>query len=96
MDELYTAITFYDEEKFMEAYELFYPLATSKKNPEAQFYLGMMYFYGEGLTADLMSVKATIEKQKNELKAMLKDNEMGVTDKEKKLLKWKVKNIIKK
>ena len=57
MDELYTAIALYDEEKFTQAYELFYPLAAYKKNPEAQFYLGMMYFYGEGLTVDLEQAK---------------------------------------
>ncbi len=43
------AIALYQEGKFEEAYELFYPLATYERHAEAQYYLGMMYFEGEGV-----------------------------------------------
>ncbi len=47
------AIALYQAEQFRQAYELFYPLATYERNAEAQYYLGMMYFEGEGVDKDV-------------------------------------------
>ncbi len=47
------AITLYQENRFTEAYELFYPLATYDRDPEAQYYLGLMYFEGDGVEQDI-------------------------------------------
>ncbi len=47
------AITLYQENQFTQAYELFYPLATYERDAEAQYYLGMMYFEGEGVEKDI-------------------------------------------
>lgn len=43
------AITLYNDKKFEEAYELFYPLAAYERNADAQYYLGLMYFDGDGV-----------------------------------------------
>jgi len=53
MDELYDGIEAYDAQEFEKAYRLLYPLGAYKRNAEAQFYLGMMYFYGEGVEKDI-------------------------------------------
>lgn len=53
MDELYAAIAAYDAQDFAKAYELLYPLAAHKRNSEAQFHMGMLYFYGEGVEKDI-------------------------------------------
>ena len=47
------AIALYQESQFTQAYELFYPLATYERDAEAQYYLGMMYFEGEGVEKDI-------------------------------------------
>jgi uncharacterized protein len=49
MEELYEGIAAYDAGDFVKAYELLYPLAAYKRNSEAQFHMGMIYFYGEGV-----------------------------------------------
>lgn len=53
MDDLYDAIAAYEAADYTRARELFYPLAAYKKDAEAQFYLGMIYFYGEGVEKNL-------------------------------------------
>ncbi len=49
MDELIEGINAYNAGDFAKAYELLYPLAQYRRDDEAQLYLGMMYFYGEGV-----------------------------------------------
>ena len=51
--ELESAILLYNDKKFEEADEIFYPLATYERNAEAQYYLGLMYFEGEGVEKDI-------------------------------------------
>lgn len=53
MDELYEGIEAYNAGNFAKARELLYPLAAYKRNDEAQFYMGMIYFYGEGVEQDI-------------------------------------------
>jgi uncharacterized protein len=53
MDELYEGIAAYDAGDFTKAYELLYPLAAYKRDSEAQFHMGMIYFYGEGVEKDI-------------------------------------------
>lgn len=53
MDELYAGIAAYDLGDFTKAYEILYPLAAYKRNAEAQFHLGMIFFYGEGVEKDI-------------------------------------------
>jgi len=53
MDALEEAINAYAEQNYTKAYDLFYPLATKERNSEAQFHLGMIYFYGEGVQKDI-------------------------------------------
>ncbi|MGD9970656.1 MAG: hypothetical protein AB7S65_09370 [Sulfuricurvum sp.] len=53
MDALYEGIDAYDAGDYHKARELFYPLAAYQRNAEAQFYMGMIYFYGEGVDTDL-------------------------------------------
>ena len=53
MDELSAGIAAYDAQEYTKAYELLYPLGAYKRNAEAQFYLGMIYFYGEGVEKDI-------------------------------------------
>lgn len=53
MDELYAAIAAYDAQDYAKAHELFYPIATYKRDDQAQFYMGMLYFYGEGVEKDV-------------------------------------------
>lgn len=53
MDTLYDGIAAYDVQDYQKARELLYPLAAYKRNAEAQFYMGMIYFYGEGVEKDI-------------------------------------------
>ncbi|HEX5622855.1 MAG TPA: hypothetical protein VFX57_00310 [Sulfuricurvum sp.] len=53
MDALHEGIAAYEEQDYTKAYELLYPLASYKRDSEAQFYLGMIYFYGEGVPKDI-------------------------------------------
>ena len=53
MDELYEGIEAYESGDFAKARELLYPLAAYKRVAEAQFYMGMIYFYGEGVDKDI-------------------------------------------
>ncbi|MDD2370178.1 MAG: hypothetical protein PHQ90_12820 [Sulfuricurvum sp.] len=53
MEELYAGIAAYDAQDFTKAYEILYPLAAYKRDPEAQFHMGMIYFYGEGVEKDI-------------------------------------------
>ena len=53
MEELYEGIAAYDAGDFVKAHELLYPLAAYKRDPEAQFHMGMIYFYGEGVEKDV-------------------------------------------
>ena len=53
MDELNAGIAAYDAGDYTKAYELLYPLGAYKRNAEAQFHLGMIYFYGEGVEKDI-------------------------------------------
>lgn len=53
MQELYDGIAAYDAGDYAKAHELLYPLAAYKRNAEAQFHMGMIYFYGEGVEKDI-------------------------------------------
>lgn len=53
MDELEAGIAAYDTGDYTKAYEILYPLAAYKRDPEAQFHMGMIYFYGEGVEKDI-------------------------------------------
>ena len=53
MDELYEGIAAYDAGDYAKAYQILYPLAAYKRNSEAQFHMGMIYFYGEGVEKDI-------------------------------------------
>lgn len=53
MNELDEGVNAYDAGDYAKAYEILYPLAAYKRNAEAQFHLGMIYFYGEGVNKDL-------------------------------------------
>lgn len=52
MDELEQGIAAYDAGDYTKAHEILYPLAAYKRDPEAQFHMGMIYFYGEGVEKD--------------------------------------------
>lgn len=39
----------YSEKKYKESYDALFEAAAYENNSEAQFYLGMMYFYGDGV-----------------------------------------------
>lgn len=52
MDELIEGINAYNAEDYAKAHELLYPLAMYQRNDEAQLYMGMLYFYGEGVEKD--------------------------------------------
>ena len=53
MDEHYEGIGAYDAGDYTKAHEILYPLAAYKRDPEAQFHMGMIYFYGEGVEKDI-------------------------------------------
>ncbi|HZF69964.1 tetratricopeptide repeat protein [Sulfuricurvum sp.] len=53
MEELYEGIAAYDAGDFEKAYKILHPLAAYKRNSEAQFHMGMIYFYGEGVEKDI-------------------------------------------
>jgi hypothetical protein len=48
-DPLTEGIAAYDAQDYEKAYTLLYPLGAYSRDSEAQFYLGMIYFYGEGV-----------------------------------------------
>ena len=48
-DPLTEGIAAYDAQEYEKAYTLLYPLGAYSRDTEAQFYLGMIYFYGEGV-----------------------------------------------
>jgi TPR repeat protein len=52
-DSLAEGIAAYDAGDYEKAYLLLYPLGAYKRNAEAQFYLGMIYFYGEGVEKNI-------------------------------------------
>lgn len=54
---LETGINLYNEKKFEEAFKILYPLGVYERNHEALYYLGVMYFYGEGVEKDLEKAK---------------------------------------
>ena len=49
MDELIEGINAYNAGDFSNAHEILYPLAQYRRDDEAQLYMGMLYFYGEGV-----------------------------------------------
>lgn len=53
MNTLDDGIAAYEAEDFTKAHEILYPLAAYNRNSDAQFYLGMIYFYGEGVEKDI-------------------------------------------
>jgi TPR repeat protein len=48
-DPLSDGMNAYANQDYAKAYEILYPLGAYSRNDEAQFYLGMMFFYGEGV-----------------------------------------------
>lgn len=52
MEKLIEGITAYTNKEFEKAREILYPLAQYNKDDEAQLYMGMLYFYGEGVEKD--------------------------------------------
>lgn len=53
LDSLDAGIAAYDAQEYTKAHELLYPLGAYQRNAEAQFYLGMIYFYGEGVEKNI-------------------------------------------
>ncbi len=49
MEKLIEGINAYNAGEFAAAYEILYPLAQYERDDEAQLYVGMMHFYGEGV-----------------------------------------------
>ncbi len=47
------AMALYNEDKFEEAYAIFYDLGIYGRNSEALFYLGLMHQYGEGVEVSI-------------------------------------------
>lgn len=52
MPNLNEAINLYNQKKFEEAYDIFVDLAY-KRDAEAMFYLGLMYFFGDGVEKNI-------------------------------------------
>ncbi|MBU1641863.1 SEL1-like repeat protein [bacterium] len=46
-------IALYNNDKFEEAYEILYPFGTFERNPEAQYYLGLMCYDGESVEKNI-------------------------------------------
>lgn len=57
-DPLTDGIAAYDAKEYEKAYQLLYPLGAYSRDPDAQFYLGMIYFYGEGVEANVEAAMA--------------------------------------
>ncbi len=57
-DPLAEGITAYDAQEYEKAYTLLYPLGAFSRDDEAQFYLGMMFFYGKGVDKNIESAMA--------------------------------------
>lgn len=53
LDPLDEGIAAYDAQNYTKAREILYPLAAYQRDAEAQFYLGMIYFYGEGVEKNI-------------------------------------------
>lgn len=53
MNTLDDGITAYEAKEYVKAHEILYPLAAYNRNHDAQFYMGMIYFYGEGVEKDI-------------------------------------------
>lgn len=53
MNQLDEAIEAYEKSDYAKAYELFYPLAAYHRNDEAQLYMGMIYFHGDGVEKNI-------------------------------------------
>lgn len=52
-DPLADGIMAYDVGNYEKAHLLLYPLGAYNRDAEAQFYLGMIYFYGEGVEKNI-------------------------------------------
>jgi uncharacterized protein len=52
MPNLNDAIAFYNDKTFDKAYDIFVDLAY-KRDAEALFYLGLMYYFGDGVEQDM-------------------------------------------
>ncbi len=52
-----SAILDYTNGRYNEAFNKFLVLASSQNNAKAQFYLGKMYRYGQGIEIDLQNAK---------------------------------------
>ncbi|MGZ8546326.1 MAG: hypothetical protein ACXW33_10380 [Sulfuricurvum sp.] len=52
-DPLADGIAAYDAGDYEKAHLLLYPLGAYNRDAEAQFYLGMIYFYGEGVEKNI-------------------------------------------
>lgn len=52
-DPLADGIMAYDAGDYEKAHLLLYPLGAYNRDAEAQFYLGMIYFYGEGVEKNI-------------------------------------------
>lgn len=47
------AYKLYNDKRFKEAFDALFDAAAYENNHEAQFYLGMMYFHGDGVEKNL-------------------------------------------
>jgi hypothetical protein len=52
-DPLSEGIAAYEAQDYEKTHLLLYPLAAYERNADAQFYLGMLYFYGEGVEKNI-------------------------------------------
>lgn len=66
MNTLHDGIAAYDAQDYAKAHEILYPLAAYNRNGDAQLYMGMLYFYGEGVEKD---VEKAVEWWKKAMKA---------------------------
>lgn len=47
----------YNDRKFEEAFEALYDAAAYENNAEAQYYIGLMYFHGDGVEKNIESAQ---------------------------------------
>jgi TPR repeat protein len=59
------AIEYFENGNYQKAYDIFYDLALCKKNDEAMFYLGIMYYDGNGIDKDESKAKEWWKKSAN-------------------------------
>lgn len=52
-EDLLDGIAAYEGQDYEKAHLLLYPLAMYSRDAEAQFFMGMLYFYGEGVEKDI-------------------------------------------